>query len=272
MDEPQGRPRAHRARARRERLALKEEYRAMVENWPESLREARDAAEAASRELEAFSYSVAHDLRAPLRGMSGFAQVLLEDYGDKLDAEGVDCLDEICTNARKMAALVDALLVALAGEQERGRARARRPGCSRPYRRGRPGCRGPRAPRGGRDRRRPPRRRRPGARRRVALQNLLANAWKFNTRSSRPGSSPARARRARSSCATTAPASTWPTRGGSSRPSSACTARATSGRIGPATARGGSCCDTEVESAEGAIGSGATFHFTLASEPQERTA
>jgi PAS domain S-box-containing protein len=76
----------------------------------EALGEARDAAEAASRELEAFSYSVAHDLRAPLRGMSGFAQVLLDDYGAKLDAEGVDCLHEVHANAAKMAALIDALL------------------------------------------------------------------------------------------------------------------------------------------------------------------
>jgi PAS domain S-box-containing protein len=64
----------------------------------------------ANRELEAFSYSVAHDLRAPLRGMSGFAQVLLEDYREKLDEDGVDALKEIQGNAAKMAALVDALL------------------------------------------------------------------------------------------------------------------------------------------------------------------
>jgi PAS domain S-box-containing protein len=64
----------------------------------------------ANRELEAFSYSVAHDLRAPLRGMSGFAQVLLEDYHDKLDEEGVDCLHEIQRNALRMGALIDALL------------------------------------------------------------------------------------------------------------------------------------------------------------------
>jgi PAS domain S-box-containing protein len=64
----------------------------------------------ANRELEAFSYSVAHDLRAPLRGMSGFAQILLEDYGDKLDASGIDSLHEIHDNALRMGALIDALL------------------------------------------------------------------------------------------------------------------------------------------------------------------
>lgn len=71
---------------------------------------AKDAAEAAGRELEAFSYSVAHDLRAPLRGMNGFSQILLEDYRDKLDAEGVDCLQEIHANAKNMGGLIDALL------------------------------------------------------------------------------------------------------------------------------------------------------------------
>jgi len=64
----------------------------------------------ANRELEAFSYSVAHDLRAPLRGMNGFARVLLEDYGDRLDPEGVDSLLEIHSNAVRMGALIDALL------------------------------------------------------------------------------------------------------------------------------------------------------------------
>ena len=64
----------------------------------------------ANRELEAFSYSVAHDLRAPLRGMSGFAQVLLEDHAAKLDADAIGCLHEIQTNARTLGALIDALL------------------------------------------------------------------------------------------------------------------------------------------------------------------
>jgi protein-histidine pros-kinase len=64
----------------------------------------------ANRELEAFSYSVAHDLRAPLRGMNGFAQILLDTYKDKLDADGQDWLNEIILNATKMGALIDALL------------------------------------------------------------------------------------------------------------------------------------------------------------------
>jgi light-regulated signal transduction histidine kinase (bacteriophytochrome) len=64
----------------------------------------------ANRELEAFSYSVAHDLRAPLRGMNGFAQVLLNTYKDKLDSDGQDWLHEILLNATKMGALIDALL------------------------------------------------------------------------------------------------------------------------------------------------------------------
>jgi PAS domain S-box-containing protein len=76
----------------------------------EALARAKNAAEDASRELEAFSYSVAHDLRAPLRGMNGFAQVLLDTYGDKFDAEGQDWLQEILLNAHKMAALIDSLL------------------------------------------------------------------------------------------------------------------------------------------------------------------
>jgi len=76
----------------------------------QALATAKDAAEAANRELEAFSYSVAHDLRAPLRGMNGFAQLLLNSYRDKLDPEGQDWLQEILLNAQKMGELIDALL------------------------------------------------------------------------------------------------------------------------------------------------------------------
>jgi PAS domain S-box-containing protein len=76
----------------------------------DALAQAKDKAEAASRELEAFSYSVAHDLRAPLRAIHGFAHLLMEDTHDRLEAEAQDWLREVALNAQKMAALIDALL------------------------------------------------------------------------------------------------------------------------------------------------------------------
>jgi PAS domain S-box-containing protein len=76
----------------------------------EALARAKEAAEAASHELESFSYSVAHDLRAPLRGIDGFSQVLLEDYADKLDAEGQRYLGRVRESAQHMAQLIESLL------------------------------------------------------------------------------------------------------------------------------------------------------------------
>ena len=73
----------------------------------------------ATQELEAFTYSVAHDLRAPIRGMNGFATILLNEYRDKLDTFAVDALHEIHHNAVRMGALVDALL-ALSRVTQRG--------------------------------------------------------------------------------------------------------------------------------------------------------
>jgi PAS domain S-box-containing protein len=66
--------------------------------------------ENANMELETFSYSVAHDLRAPLRSINGFSQVLLEDYGDKLDAKGNEYLDRVRMASQRMATLIDDLL------------------------------------------------------------------------------------------------------------------------------------------------------------------
>jgi signal transduction histidine kinase len=63
-----------------------------------------------NRELESFSYSVAHDLRTPLRAMSGFAEVLAEDYGERLDDEGKSYLTRITAAAETMSRLIDALL------------------------------------------------------------------------------------------------------------------------------------------------------------------
>jgi PAS domain S-box-containing protein len=66
---------------------------------------------AANKELEAFSYAVSHDLRAPLRAMTGFAQALEEDYGDSLDAEAKGYIDHIAAGGRRMSALIDGLLL-----------------------------------------------------------------------------------------------------------------------------------------------------------------
>lgn len=66
--------------------------------------------ETANQELEAFSYSVSHDLRAPLRGIHGFSQAVLEDYGDRLDPQGADYLGRVCAAAERMGVLIDDLL------------------------------------------------------------------------------------------------------------------------------------------------------------------
>ncbi|MDC7246673.1 MAG: PAS domain S-box protein [Sphaerochaetaceae bacterium] len=66
--------------------------------------------EVTNQELEAFSYSVSHDLRAPLRSIDGFSQALLEDYEDKLDDEGKDDLYRIRRAAQRMGQLIEDLL------------------------------------------------------------------------------------------------------------------------------------------------------------------
>lgn len=66
--------------------------------------------EAVNHELEAFAYSVSHDIRAPLRSMDGFSLALLEDYSDKLDETGKDYLNRIRRGAVRMAQLIDGLL------------------------------------------------------------------------------------------------------------------------------------------------------------------
>ncbi len=76
----------------------------------QAFKAAKEAADSANRELESFSYSVAHDLRAPLRGIAGFSQALLEDSGAKLDDEGRGYLARVMASAKTMAELIDGLL------------------------------------------------------------------------------------------------------------------------------------------------------------------
>ena len=76
----------------------------------EALKERGTQLEAANKELEAFAYSVSHDLRAPLRSIDGFSQALLEDYADNLDAEGQRHLQRVRAASQRMAELIDDLL------------------------------------------------------------------------------------------------------------------------------------------------------------------
>jgi light-regulated signal transduction histidine kinase (bacteriophytochrome) len=75
-----------------------------------SLRRANAATDASNKELEAFSYSVAHDLRAPLRSIDGFSQALVEDCGDNLPPEGKTYIGHLRQSAQHMARLIDGLL------------------------------------------------------------------------------------------------------------------------------------------------------------------
>ena len=85
--------------------------KAEVERLRQALQERTAQLEARTKELEKFSYSVSHDLRAPLRAIEGFSKILLEDYTDKLDEEGQRFLKIIDGSSRKMTGLLDDLLM-----------------------------------------------------------------------------------------------------------------------------------------------------------------
>jgi len=87
-----------------------EQMEAEVFQSSQKVQAANKQLEAANKELEAFSYSVSHDLRAPLRTVDGFSQAVLEDYGEQLPDEGKRYLQTIRRGAQQMGELIDDLL------------------------------------------------------------------------------------------------------------------------------------------------------------------
>jgi light-regulated signal transduction histidine kinase (bacteriophytochrome) len=156
------------------------------ERWLELTLQQRTAAlEAANSELEAFNYSVAHDLRAPLRGIDSFSRLLIDKYSQQLDDEGPAYLDRVRAAAARMSQLIDALLTLAQvgrGELEPGeldfshlvQAIASEIAAANPERNVRvaiaPGMRAYGDPR----------------LLRIVVGNLLENAWKFTGRRKRP--------------------------------------------------------------------------------------
>lgn len=81
-----------------------------IQKLNQELRQRATTIEASNQELEAFSYSVSHDLRIPLRAIDGFSRILLEDYEKKIDKEGKRLLNVIRDNTVRMATLIDDIL------------------------------------------------------------------------------------------------------------------------------------------------------------------
>lgn len=99
-----------RSRAERELAAREREITELNAELERRVEERTAELSAAYREMESFSYSVSHDLRAPLRAISGFSRILMEDFRGEMPAEAIRLLARVAQNAERMGALIDGLL------------------------------------------------------------------------------------------------------------------------------------------------------------------
>ena len=93
-----------------DRKKLDEDLRQLTGELEHRVAERTRQLETTNKELESFSYSVAHDLRAPLRGIDGWSQAILQDYASILDERGLEYLHRVCSEAHRMGELIDDML------------------------------------------------------------------------------------------------------------------------------------------------------------------